>query len=61
MSLIKIALSPFHVTVLFLSLREKCPLSEFFWSVFSRIWTEYEKIQTKKTPNTGTFYAVYTS
>ena len=21
-------------------LREKCPYSEFFWSVFSRIWTE---------------------
>ena len=21
------------------SLREKCPYSEFFWSVFSRIWT----------------------
>ena len=25
-----------------LALREKCPYSEFFWSVFSRIWTEYE-------------------
>ena len=24
-----------------LSLREKCPYSEFFRSVFSRIWTEY--------------------
>ena len=23
------------------ALREKCPYSEFFWSVFSRIWTEY--------------------
>ena len=23
------------------SLREKCPYSEFFWSVFFRIWTEY--------------------
>ena len=26
------------------SLREKCPCSELFWSVFSRIWTEYEEI-----------------
>ena len=23
------------------SLCEKCPKTEFFWSVFSRIWTEY--------------------
>ena len=23
------------------TLREKCPYSEFFWSVISRIWTEY--------------------
>ena len=27
-----------------LSLREKCPYSEFFWSVFSRIRTEYGEI-----------------
>ena len=26
------------------SLREKCPYSEFFWSKFSRIRTEYEEI-----------------
>ena len=25
----------------FLTLLEKCPYSEFFWSVFSRIRTEY--------------------
>ena len=41
---------------------------EFFWSVFSRIWTEYGeirsirsecgKIRTKKTPDTDNFYAV---
>ena len=24
-----------------LTLREKCRYSEFFWFVFSRIWTEY--------------------
>ena len=26
------------------SLREKCPYSKFFWSVFSRIQTKYEEI-----------------
>ena len=25
-------------------LHEKCPCSKFFWSVFSRIWTEYGDI-----------------
>ena len=63
-------LSPifFHYT----SLRKKCPYSEFFWSVFSsirteyweryglslRIQSEYGKIMTKKTPNMDTFHAV---
>ena len=54
-------------------LRKKCPYSELYWSAFSRIWTEYgeirsicpysvqmEKIQTRITPNTDTFYAVVT-
>ena len=27
-----------------LPLREKCPYSEFFWSIFPRIWTEYGEI-----------------
>ena len=27
-----------------ISLREKCPYSELFWSAFSRIRTEYRKI-----------------
>ena len=50
------------------SLRKKCPYSEFFWSVFSRIQTEYGEIQiiqsecgkiwTRKTPNTDTFHAI---
>ena len=55
---------------LFLALRKKFPYSQFFWSIFSRIWTEYEyfvilriqsecgKIWTKKTPNMSTFHAV---
>ena len=32
-----------------LKLREKCPYSEFFWPVFSRIRTEYgsEKLRTR--------------
>ena len=59
------------LTYLYLSLREKCPYSELFWSVFSRIRTEYEglvfsriqskcgKIWTRKTPNTDTFHAVF--
>ena len=28
------------------TLCEKCPYSEIFWSVFSRIWTEYEEIRS---------------
>ena len=33
------------------TLPEKCPFSELFWSVFSRIWTRI-------TPNTDIFHAV---
>ena len=53
------------------ALCEKCPYSELFWPAFSRIRTEYveilpslriqsecEKIWTRITPNTDTFYAV---
>ena len=29
-----------------ITLREKCPYSEFFWSIFSRIRTEYGEIQS---------------
>ena len=43
----------------------KCPYSELFWSLFSRIRTGYgeihskfRKIRTRKTPNTDTFHAV---
>ena len=56
------------------SLSEKCPYSEFFWSVFSRIQTEserygvslhiqseYGEIWTRKTPNIDTFQAVLQS
>ena len=52
-------------------LREKCPYSEFFCSVFSHIWTKYGdirsidsksgKIWTRKAPNTDNFYVVRTS
>ena len=53
-----------------ITLHEKYPYSEFFWPVFSRIWTEYGKIlhiapqsecgkiRTRKTPKTDTFHAV---
>ena len=51
---------------------EKCPYSELFWSVFSRIWTVIQrdteylsriqskcgKIRTRITPNTDAFYAL---
>ena len=37
-------------------LREKCPYSELFWSVFSRIIPG--KILTRITPYTDIFYAV---
>ena len=53
------------------ALREKCLYSEFFLSVFSRIWiergeirsisliqSECGKIQTRKTPTRGTFHVV---
>ena len=33
------------------ALRKKCPYSELFWSVFSRIWIRI-------TPNTNTYHAV---
>ena len=48
--------------IAFFPLRKKCPYSEFFWSVFFRIWTEYGqilpiqsecgKIRTRKALNT---------
>ena len=53
------------------SLLKKCPYLELFWSVFSRIRTEYGeiihtspcsvrmgKIRTRITPNTDTFHVV---
>ena len=55
----------------YVCMRKKCPYSEFFFSVFSRIRTKYgeivrispysfrmRKIRTRKTPNTDTFHAV---
>ena len=38
-----------------LSLREKCPIRSFFWSVFSRIRTEYGKIRARKNSIFGHF------
>ena len=32
------------------SLRKRCPYSELFWSVYSRIRTEYGKIQSRISP-----------
>ena len=30
-----------------MALREKCPNTEFFWSIFSCIWTEYRDLFRK--------------
>ena len=43
------------------TLREMCPYLGFFWSLFSRIRTEFspnEGIRTRKTLNTGSFQTV---
>ena len=53
------------------TLRKNCPDTEFFWSIFSRIWTGYGDLRTKspysaqirehtdqKTPYLDTFHAV---
>ena len=37
------------------TLREKCPNTEYFWSVFSCIPTEYRKIQTRNNSVFGHF------
>ena len=45
----------------YIAMLKKCTYSELLWSVFSRIWTEYEesrKIRSRITPNTDTFHAV---
>ena len=52
-------LSPFVIFNGLVSLRKKCPYSDLFWSVFSRIQSESGKIRTEKTPNTDTCHAVY--
>ena len=37
------------------SLREKCPYSELFWSVFSRIWTEYGEMRENVDQNNSEY------
>ena len=50
----------------FLHCMNSIQIRSFFWSVFSRIWTEYWDLQStgkyglEKTPNLDTFYAVLT-
>ena len=64
-------LIPVYFSTDVLTLREKCPYSELFWSAFPafglnterysvslRIQSECRKMRTKITPNTDTFYAV---
>ena len=38
-----------------LTLGQKCPYLELFWSLFSHIRTEYGQIRTRATPNMDTF------
>ena len=40
-------------------LRKKCLYSEFFWSVFSRIWTECRDLQSKS-PYSGRMWEIKT-
>ena len=56
-----------HAHIRSISLRKRCPYSEFFSSGFSRIWSEHEnlivqsecaKIWSRKTPNTDIVYVV---
>ena len=42
--LAKVGRNQAHIYANVYSLREKCPYSEFFWSVFSRIRTEYREV-----------------
>ena len=37
----------FYAAIVCISLRENCPYSEFFWSAFSRIRTEYGNLLCK--------------
>ena len=39
-----------------LTLREKCPYLEFFWTVFSRIWTEYGGIRRENSDQKNSEY-----
>ena len=40
------------------TLREKCPNTEFFWSIFYRIQSKCQKIRARKTLYLDTFHAV---
>ena len=54
------------INYLSITLRVKCPYSELFWSILSRIWREYREmlqfecgeIRTKIIPNMDFFYTV---
>ena len=60
-----------YISVIFISLGENCLYSEFFWSLFSCIWTDYGEIvhiflhsvqmRTRKVSNTEVFQAISTS
>ena len=47
-----------HSGSIALKMHEKCPHTDFFWSVFSCIQSEYRKIQSRKIPHLDTFHDV---
>ena len=49
----------FDSTLWLFILPERCPYSEFYWSIFVRNRTEHGEIRSRKTPNTNTFYGVF--
>ena len=49
----------FYSTIWLFTLPERCPYSEFYWSIFVRNRTEHGEIRSRKTPNTNTFYGVF--
>ena len=46
------------ITRSYFRIRIKCPYSELFWSIFSRIRPEHGQMRTRITTNTETFHAV---
>ena len=64
-SCVRTYLEPSQINIYDCELREKCPYSEFFWSIFSVLFSRIFSPnagkfspRTRKTPNTDTFHAL---